>query len=184
MQNSIKQGEYNFIHTSSGRNDECFTERYAVEPLLEFIEPFRNKIIWCPFDKEDSEFVKVFQENGFNVVYSHIDFGQDFYKYEPKKWDLLISNPPFTNKKYIFDRALSFGKPFALLMTVAWLNDSAPAKLFKGRDLQLLFFDKRMEFKNQTKGKQINFSSAYYCCDFLPQQIIIRNLNKTGVRNV
>ena len=65
-------GEYNFIHTSSGKNDECYTHRYAVEPLLEFLEPFRDKIIWCPFDTEKSEFVKVLQENNFKVVFSHI----------------------------------------------------------------------------------------------------------------
>ena len=86
-------------HTSTGKNDECYTKRYAVEPLLEFLEPFRNQIIWCPFDTEESEFVKFFRENGFKVVFSHIDNGQDFFQYEPDQWDLIISNPPFTGKK-------------------------------------------------------------------------------------
>ena len=84
-----------------GNNDECYTPQYAVLPLLEFLKPFKNKIIWCPFDKEESEFVKVFKSSGYNVVFSHIDDGQDFYKYEPEKWDLIVSNPPFTNKKAI-----------------------------------------------------------------------------------
>lgn len=110
------------IHLSKGKNDECYTKRYAVEPLLPYLEQFRDKIIWCPFDKDDSEFVKVFQENGFNVVYSHIDYGQNFFLYEPDAWDVLISNPPFTNKTQIFERALSFKKPFALLMSILWLN--------------------------------------------------------------
>ena len=48
-----------YIRTSKGKNDECYTYRYAVEPLLEFLEPYRNKTIWCPFDTEESEFVKV-----------------------------------------------------------------------------------------------------------------------------
>jgi hypothetical protein len=167
-------GEYNYINTSNGKNDECYTHRYGVEPLLEFLERFRGKIIWCPFDDENSEFVKVLTENGFKVVYSHIKYGQDFYTYEPEKWDLIVSNPPFTNKRAIFERCLSFGKPFALIMTLAWLNDSAPAKLFKEKELQLLMFDERMTFKNQTQ-KGINFSSAYFCWNFLPQQIIIRD---------
>lgn len=167
----------NYLYTSNGKNDEAWTERYAVEPLLKYLEPFRNKIIWCPFDTEESEFVKVFTSNGFNVVHSHIWNGQDFYNYEPEEWDILISNPPFTNKKQIFERALSFNKPFALLMTVAWLNDSAPAKIFKNRDLQLLLFSKRMQFKNLSANK-INFSTAYYCCDFLPKQIIYEDFRK------
>ena len=159
-----------------GCNDECYTERYAVEVLLEFTERFRNKIIWCPFDTEESEFVKVFQENNYNVVFSHIWKGQNFYTYEPKKWDVIASNPHFTGKKETFKRALSFNKPFALIMTLEWLRDRAPMLLFKEKELQLLLFDERMTFKNQQQ-KGINFSSAYYCWNFLPKQIIIRDFS-------
>lgn len=176
---------YNYMHTSAGKNDECWTERYGVEPLLPYIERLsrlRNITIWCPFDTEESEFVKVFREKGYNVVCSHIWNGQDFYKYEPEKWDIMISNPPFTNKKGIFERALSFGKPFALLMTLAWLNDSAPAKLFKDKELQLLMFQRRMQFKSRQQKSKITFSSAYYCYNFLPQQIIISDFDIPGQR--
>ncbi|MDO5306855.1 MAG: hypothetical protein Q4E83_03760 [bacterium] len=109
-----------FLWTSAGQNDECYTPRYGVEPLLEFLPPFKDKIIWCPFDTEESEFVKVFRSEGYNVVNSHISTGQDFYNYEPEKWDVMISNPPFTNKKGIFARAISFNKPFCLLMSLSW----------------------------------------------------------------
>ena len=70
--------------------------------------------------------------------------GIDFFDFEPEYWDVMVSNPPFTNKRKYFERALSFGKPFALIMTNTWLNDSAPKQLFKDKDLQLLMFDKRM----------------------------------------
>lgn len=164
-------------HTSKGNNDECYTERYAVEALLEFLEAFRDKTIWCPFDDESSEFVQVLKENGFKVVFSHIKYGQNFYDYEPDEWDLIVSNPPFSHKRETFMRALSFGKPFALIMDLRWLNDSAPAQLFNNKDLQLLLFEKRMKFKNQPQNKQINFSCGYFCCDFLPKQIIIRDFS-------
>jgi len=64
-------------------------------------------------------------------------------------------------------------------MTNTWLNDSAPKQLFKERDLQLLMFDKRMEFiqPNVTPlDKKITFSSSYYCWNFLPKQLIMENL--------
>ena len=169
-----------WLRTSRGKNDECYTERYAVEPLLDYLEPFRDKIIWCPFDTEQSEFVKVFRENGYNVVFSHIDNGQDYYKYEPEKWDVMISNPPFTNKAEIFKRALSFDKPFALLMTIAWLNDATPAKVFGKKKLQILSFDERMEFKNQDKTKKINFLAAYFCHNFLPDGFIFSSFRNRG----
>lgn len=157
---------------SKGMNDECFTPEYAVEPIMKYIPT--NKIVWCPFDTKDSNFVKLLKQNGFNVVYSHISTGQDFYEYEPKQWDIIVSNPPFTNKRRIFERALSFNKPFALLMSNTWLNDSAPKQLFKTKDLQLLMFEQRIQFNNQ---KKITFSSSYYCYNLLPKQIIMERLN-------
>src|SRR5574343_542089 len=149
-----------YILYSAGNNDECLTPEYAVTPLLEFLPKFKDKIIWCPFDKDDSEFVKVFRRNNYEVVSSHIDDNKDFYKFEPDKWDLIISNPPFGGKRLIFERAISFNKPFALLMTNTWLNDSAPKQLFKDIDLQLLMFDKRIVYKGM--DNKITFSSSYY----------------------
>jgi len=155
-------------------NDEAYTPRYAIEPLLEFIP--RGKIIWCPFDTEESQYVKVLTEYGHQVIYTHRSLGLDFMICpEPSKWDMIISNPPFTNKRLTFERALSLEKPFALLMTNTWLNDSAPKQLFEHKDLQLLMFDKRIKFGNQVQ-KGITFSSSYFCYNFLPKQIIMRRL--------
>lgn len=157
---------------SKGRNDECYTPRYVVEAILPYIPT--DKVIWCPFDTADSEFVKVLQENGCKVTYSHIANGQDYYQYEPEHWDMMLSNPPFTNKRLIFERALSFNKPFALLMSNTWLNDAAPNKLFEKKDLQLLMFRKRINFNcaTGTIGRP-TFSSSFYCWNLLPKQIIM-----------
>ena len=130
------------------------------------------------FDKEESNFVKLISRRN-KVIYSHIDTGQNFFEWESNEhWDCIISNPPFKNKRMFFERALSFNKPFALIMTLTWLSDRAPALLFKDKGLQLLMFDKRMEFDNAPEDKGITFSSAYYCWNFLPKQIIIEELNK------
>lgn len=196
-------------------NNEMYTPRYAVEPVLKYMpyvaiyndlywfsiflkwwKPIekivhyndnlkslpwittRKPIIWCPFDTEESKFVKVFRDNWYKVIASHIDNWQDFYNYEPEEWDIIISNPPFTNKRKIFERALSFNKPFLLLMSLTWLNDSAPKQLFMEKDLQLLMFDKRIKFTKPdwTIDNKITFSSAYYWYDFLPKQIIMEKL--------
>ena len=160
---------------SKGDNDECYTPHYAVKPILKYIP--KDAIVWCPFDTKESEFVKQIS-NTNQVEYSHINNGQDFFQYEPDDWDIMLSNPPFTNKRKYFERALSFNKPFALIMTNTWLNDSAPKQLFEDKDLQLLMFDKRMKF-NSPDGRsndKITFSSSYYCWNFLPKQIIMDKL--------
>ena len=160
----------NNVLYNKGKNDECYTPDYGVRPILEFIP--KDKIVWCPFDKPESEFVKQISQTN-PVVYSHIDEGKDYYNYEPDEWDIMISNPPFTNKKKIFERALSFNKPFALLMSMTWFNDSAPNKLFYDKDLELLLFDKRIKYYGNTKA---TFNSSYLCWNFLPKQIIQRKL--------
>ena len=161
---------------SKGSNDECYTLPNAVKPILKYIP--KDWVVWCPFDKEYSEFVKQISQTN-RVVYSHIDNGQNFYTYEPNiHWDCIISNPPFTNKRETFERALSFNKPFALIMSNTWLNDSAPKQLFKEKDLQLLMFEERMKFLNNgVINNKITFSSSYFCWNFLPKQIIMESLN-------
>lgn len=156
---------------SEWSNDECYTPRYGVIPIVKYLP--KDKIIWCPFDTKESEFVKVLTDEWFKVVFSHISRGGDFYTYEPEKWDIIVSNPPFTGKRKIFERALSFWKPFALIMANTWLNDSAPKQLFKEKELQLLMFDKRIKYNDMNK---ITFSSSYFCYNILPKQIIMEFL--------
>ena len=114
---------------------------------------------------------------GYDVVFSHIHSGQDFFYYEPENWDILVSNPPYEGKRQIFERALSFNKPFALLMMNTWLNDAAPKQLFMDKQLQLLMFDKRIKFMNNgVLSNKITFSSSYYCYNLLPRDLIIERL--------
>ena len=161
---------------SGGSNDECYTPDYGVKPILKYIP--KDAVVWCPFDTQESEFVKQIREQN-EVIHSHIGTGKNFFVFEPHGWDVMVSNPPFTNKRKYFERALSFNKPFALIMTNTWLNDSAPKQLFKDRDLQLLMFDKRMKFisPDGRDNDKITFSSSYYCWNMLPKQIVMETLD-------
>jgi hypothetical protein len=158
---------------SAGKNDENYTPLYAVLPIVKHLP--EDKIIWCPFDDATSNFVGALECTGRTVVHSHISLGQNYYEYEPEQWDIMVSNPPFTGKRQIFERVLSFDKPFALLMSNTWLNDSAPKQLFMDKDLQLLMFDQRIDFSGD---KKITFSSSYFCYNLLPKQIIMEKLDK------
>ena len=91
------------------------------------------------------------------------------YDIPKENWDIIISNPPFKNKKLFFERVLSFDKPFALVSMVSWLNDGGVYNLFKDKKLQLLIPDKRARFFNENGciGKQPSFKAIYYCVDFL-----------------
>ena len=158
-----------YIKTGS---DESYTYPNLVKVIKPFIDKFAasrggNITIWCPFDKEWSNYVKLFKEWGYNVIHSHIDDGKDFFTYQPEEsWDIIVSNPPFKNKALFFTRALSFNKPFALVAPVTWLNDGTPNKLFMDSGVELIIPNRRAKFFN-TEGNVIgnrpSFKSVYFC---------------------
>ena len=43
-------------------HQETFTPYYAVDPILKYVK--KEKIIWCPFDKEWSAFYQTFVRGG------------------------------------------------------------------------------------------------------------------------
>lgn len=153
------------------QSDEVYTPQYAVKPLLHFL-PQYPITIWCPFDTEDSEYVKLFKEYGYKVIATHIDNGQNFFEYEPDEhYDFIISNPPFSIKDMILKRLYELDKPYAMLLPVPTLQGQKRFPYMK--DCQAIIFDKRINyFKNkETKEiqKGISFGSFYLCRDFLEE---------------
>lgn len=167
-------------HTNDG-GDEQYTPAETVEILLPYIQHLKDKIIWCPFDQEDSQFVKILTNNGFDVVYSHINYGQDFFKYEPKQWDVIISNPPYHNKRAFWKRCIDLKKPFALLLPVNILSDSIINATMREREreLCLLIPSRRTRFYNAKTGEigvQPTFKAAYFGVGIFKQQLILADL--------
>lgn len=118
---------------------------------------------------------------GYDVVRSSLIEGQDFFEYEPEKWDIMISNPPFSKKDDVLQRAFDLGKPFALLLPANSIQGKKRFKIFKN-EIQMLCFDQRIDFhtngdmENYTKGTP--FGSAYFCRNFLPTKLELRELHK------
>lgn len=87
-------------------NDEFYTPKYAILPIIKYITQKGFRTIWCPFDTEDSLFVKVLKDKGFKVINTHISQGDsgDFFQIEPDGYDCIISNPPYSLKNEVFER--------------------------------------------------------------------------------
>ena len=146
-------------------SDEQATPRYAVEPLIEFITPLPDYIkIWCPFDTEESQFVKVLSKIKKYVFYSHIDYGQDFFNYEPNEYDIIISNPPYSIKDKVFKRLYELNKPYIMLIPIPSLQGIKRFPYIKDSN-GLILFDKRINFfKNRDMNeiqKGISFGVCY-----------------------
>lgn len=169
------------------KNDELKTPPILVNILLNHLYAYsvnfrinnkREPIIWCPFDDENSEYVRIFKEKEFEVVNSNINDGFDFFNYEPENWDIIISNPPFSQKLKVFERLFSFNKPFAMLMNMMAINYQEIGSLFVGKKIQFLIPDKKISFN----GKTSSFCSGYVCHDFLTHNLIFTHVenNNTG----
>jgi len=170
MDSWLKVGSFN-------KKDEYYTPAIMVYPIIKYLKP--GSTIWCPFDTEKSEFVRVFTAAGFKVIYSHIWSGQDFFEYEPSEpYDYIISNPPFTRKLDVLRRLYSLGKPFAMILGLPILNYQIVGGFFLDKNLELLIFDKKVSFD----GNTASFNCSYFCNGILPKGIIFYHLphNNSG----
>ena len=164
-------------------SDEVYTAAFAVKPLLKYLRGFqqskgREIIVWCPFDLEESEYVKIFQNEGYQVIHSHIEEGKNFFFYEPDEYDIIISNPPFSIKDDIIKHLYELSKPYAILLPIPALQGQKRFPYLQGK--QALIFDKRVNFY-QDEGytkivKGVSFASIYICKDFLPRDLIFEEL--------
>lgn len=162
-------------------NDEFYTPEYAVEPILEFIKP--HSTIWCPFDNDESNYVKMLTEMGHKVINTHLDMGIDFFKCDIPECDYIISNPPYSLKTEVFEHLFKIGKPFAMLVGVVGLFESQKRfKLFSKNQFEIMYFNKRVSyFKDYNDPKpSLNppFSSVYLCSKMLPDRIVFREIDK------
>lgn len=158
-----------------GATDEWFTPESAIMPIVKKI-PI-GSIVWCPFDKEESNFVKVLKQCGYKVEYSHIDYKEnDFFEYEPNKWDIIVSNPPYSVRNKILERAFSFKKPFALLMNTNGLFDSQIRwDIFSKNDFSLFYLKGRVNYmKEYGKSEKSSppFQSAYITSGLFKDKIV------------
>lgn len=158
-------------------SDEVYTPAYAVKPIIKYIKQL--DVVWCPFDLEDSEYVKLIRQNGNQVIATHIDNEQNFFEYEPtKKYDVIISNPPFSIKDDIIKRLYELNKPYAILLPIPSLQGQKRFPYMK--DCQALIFDKRINYYTDLEKKEIqkgvSFGSFYLCRNFLPKDLIFEEL--------
>lgn len=162
-------------------NDEFYTPEYAVRPILKYLTPKSN--IWCPFNTEQSNFVKLLKEEGHNVINTHIETGTDFFSCETPNCNYIISNPPYSLKTEVFEKLFKIGVPFAMLVGVVGRFESQKRfSLFKNNNFEIMYFNKRISyFKNYNNPKpSLNppFSSVYLCNGILPKQIVFEELIK------
>ena len=168
-------------------NDEFYTPMYAITPLIKYLKP--NSVVWCPFDTDNSLFVKMLKDAGHTVRNTHLDGGYDFFEIAKnyKDWvnevDYIISNPPYSLKTEVIQTLFKLGKPFAMLVGVVGLFESQKRfEMFRDNDFEITYFNRRISYmRDYDSGKcELNpsFSSVYVCSNILPEKIVFEEVVK------
>ena len=163
-------------------SDEFKTPEYIVKVLIPFI-PKEVKIVWECASNGGSLISKVLRENGYELHEIADYFSNSiFHTSQPKEYDAVITNPPYSLKTEFLEQAYSNNKPFAFLMPVTTLEDADNTRhrLFKRYGIQLILPDHRTDFITPTgKGSGSWFLTCWFCWKFnLPEQLNFVHMDK------
>lgn len=171
----MSQIQYKF-----NKNDEYYTPSYAIYPITKYLKP--NSTIWCPFDKEESQYVQILRREGFNVIHGHIETGQDFFEVDVPKCDYIISNPPYSLKGEVFKRLYITGIPFAMLINFQGIFDHRERfEMFKNNRVEMLWLSPRVNYikPNDNKASGVPFQSGYLCSGIFEDSLNFEYLDKS-----
>ena len=153
------------FHTKTfSKHDDYMTPKSAWDSIKEFI-PEEYKVIYEPFygDGKSGIILKELMPRK-TIIHENVDF----YEYSTKyNYDMILSNPPFSDAKKIMPKMLEIDKPFILLMPSSKINTSY-FRAWKEKGIQIIIPRKRISFIKMKDGEYVesigaNFDCFYYC---------------------
>ena len=171
---------------NKGESNEVYTRLIEAEKLIIFLKSNnfnKDKIIWCPFDTDNSNIVIALKNKGYNVINTHKDLGQDFLTFNPTfNFDIMISNPPFSKRTKFFNKINSYNKPYIMLQPIMFFNNNSMIReLIKDSNRYRFIFPNysmgfivKSGFEYKEKNKTTAFYSFWLCKDmFLDNKIFV-----------
>lgn len=169
--------------TSAGY-DCCQTPSYALEPLLPYIP--RHAVIWEPACGAGL-LAQALREAGHTVIGTDIlqDPEYNFFTWQPPRFDMIITNPPYSIKYKWLERCYQLGRPFALLIPVESIGAAAAQEQYRAYGTEWLMLDKRVDFIMPVRGGEgssAQFPTFWSCWRLLSERVVWGRLNKPGKR--
>ena len=119
--------------------DDYFTSKEIWESINKYIP--KDKIIWEAFYHKDSPSPSALRELGCKEV---ISVDEDFFKVN--YGDVIISNPPYSCKKKVFERLRQINKPFVLILPSSTITKAFFRQTGFAREVGIVVSSKRMHF--------------------------------------
>ncbi len=151
------------------KNDDDYE---TTEEIWKMALPYMKKYIslYEPFycSGKSGEILKSF---GFNVIHQDEDFFTNYMRHD---YDLIVSNPPFSIKKKVFDTLHKINKPFIMISPVSIITKLFFREKYEDEDITILIPLRRLQFSK--KGEDLNrcwFDCIFVCYKLgLDKQII------------
>ena len=171
--------------TGIDARDFCETPNYALDPLLPFLLPFKEGIIWetaCG----SGRIVRRLEQLGFDVMGGDLMFGNDFFKESPPRAaSVQVTNPPYTIKAKWIERCYQIGLPFALLVPVETIGTGTVQAMMEEHGAELLLLNKRVNFYMPNIGWGMNgkkssaqFPTMWFCWKILPSPLVYGRITR------
>lgn len=99
--------------TKNVYSDEWYTSQDTVNLAIGLLDPKPQSVILCPFDSDQSLFVKTLKEHGHTVLHGMTNFLEADYH-----CDYIITNPPFSVKDKVIERVFAYGVKAVLILPI------------------------------------------------------------------
>src|SRR5947209_14435012 len=141
----------------NAKREVYYTPESAFEMVEQMLRSF--KTIWDPAAGSDMFPVKnFFDKKGHRVVTSDIVMGKeyDFLTQRTKKrYDVIVTTPPYSFRKEFIIRACELKKPFAMLVPLNVCESKTIRELFKQHQISLVFPPKTINFSSPSDSKSV-----------------------------
>ena len=107
------------LNAKKKKDDEFYTRYEDIEKELGGYD-WSNKIVGCPADSEESEFINFFKSRAKKVIYWQEIFDEEKYR----EVDVIVTNPPFSEYTKYLKVLKELNKPFYLVAPKIMLRKS------------------------------------------------------------
>ena len=144
----------NYNKCNFRKNDDIPTPLKIWEELQQFIP--KDKKIWCPFYFNGDLTLKKIRNN---IIHTK----EDFYKFQPEEYDIIVDNPPFSPMPYIMKRLFEINKPFLIIMPISKLRTKYAGKYLKDKeDITIIYPSFRFNYLDNNKSSAFETIALCY----------------------